>query len=173
MCSRLRSFIAITCSHSSGPKTVLRQVKHRSAKVRAPRSGGPKKCPGSCQCRGRRIQGVRAIRLLHPTAALCRQSECHHSLALSFLRPTVNNELSSALRLASEPVPKSQQRASRQELCRVRIGTSEPAPAGCEPAVGPGGAAQRAAIGNRSSHQRRLFRPIRPRLRKWPLCRAQ
>jgi hypothetical protein len=39
--------MAITYSHSSGPKTVLRQVKHRSAKVRAPRSGGPKKCHGT------------------------------------------------------------------------------------------------------------------------------
>jgi hypothetical protein len=101
MCSRLRSFIAIACSHSSGPRTVLRQVKHRSAKVRAPRSGGPKKCHGILPMQGRRIQ------------ASCRQSECDHSLALSFSRRTVNNELSSALRLASEPVPKSQQRAGQ------------------------------------------------------------
>ena len=44
--------MAITYSHSSGPKTVLRQVKHRSAKVRAPRSGGPKKCHGILPMQG-------------------------------------------------------------------------------------------------------------------------
>jgi len=44
--------MAITYSHSPGPKTVLRQVKHRSAKVRAPRSGGPKKCHGILPMQG-------------------------------------------------------------------------------------------------------------------------
>jgi hypothetical protein len=67
--------MAITYSHSSGPKTVLRQVKHRSAKVRAPRSGGPKKCRGILPMQGPSLQ------------ASFRQSECHHSLALSFSRP--------------------------------------------------------------------------------------
>ena len=64
----------ITYSHSSGPKTVLRQVKHRSAKVRAPRSGGPKKCHGILLMQG-------------PSHSSVVQA-CHlHSLALSFSRP--------------------------------------------------------------------------------------
>ena len=65
----------ITYSHSSGPKTVLRQVKHRSAKVRAPRSGGP--CHGILPMQGPSHSSV------------VQAIECHHSLALSFSRPTV------------------------------------------------------------------------------------
>ena len=56
--------MAITYSHSSGPKTVLRQVKHRSAKVRAPRSGGPKKCHGILPMQGPSHSSVvQAIRM--------------------------------------------------------------------------------------------------------------
>ena len=56
--------MAITYSHSPGPKTVLRQVKHRSAKVRAPRSGGPKKCHGILPMQGPSHSSiVQAIRM--------------------------------------------------------------------------------------------------------------
>ena len=54
----------ITYSHSSGPKTVLRQVKHKSAKAKAPRSGGPKECHGNLPMRGPSHSSVvQAIRM--------------------------------------------------------------------------------------------------------------
>ena len=55
--------MAITYAHSSGPKTVLRQVKHRSAKVRH-RSRGPKKCHGILPMQGPSHSSVvKAIRM--------------------------------------------------------------------------------------------------------------
>ena len=53
-----------------------------------PRSEGPKECHRILPMRGCHIQ------------ALCSAGECDHSLALSFSRPTINNEVSSALPLA-------------------------------------------------------------------------
>ena len=38
---------------------VPRQVKHRSAQAKLPRSGGPKNVTRSCQCGGGRIQACR------------------------------------------------------------------------------------------------------------------
>ena len=51
-------------SHSSEPKTVPRQVKHRSAKAKPPRSGGPKECHAILPMRGRSHSSERAIRTL-------------------------------------------------------------------------------------------------------------
>ena len=63
--------MAITYSHSSGPKTVLRQVKHRSAKVRAPRSGGPKKCHANLPMQGPSHSSVvQAIRMSPQSSAV-------------------------------------------------------------------------------------------------------
>jgi hypothetical protein len=55
-----QAFMAITLpSHSSEPKTVLRQVKHRSAKAKPPRSGGRRNVTRSRLCGGGRIQTCR------------------------------------------------------------------------------------------------------------------
>ena len=51
-------------SHSSGPKTVSRQVKHRSAKAKAPRSDGPKECHGIPPMPGPSHSSAQAIRTL-------------------------------------------------------------------------------------------------------------
>jgi hypothetical protein len=50
--------------HSFGQTTVPRQVKHRSAKAKPPRSGGPKECQAILPMRGRSHSSVRAIRTL-------------------------------------------------------------------------------------------------------------
>ena len=46
-------------SHSFGPRTVPCQVKHRSAKAKPPRSGGPKECQAIQPMRGGRVQACR------------------------------------------------------------------------------------------------------------------
>jgi hypothetical protein len=51
-------------SHSSGPKTVPRQEKRRSAKAKAPRSGAPKECHGILPMRGPSHSSVQVIRTL-------------------------------------------------------------------------------------------------------------
>jgi hypothetical protein len=51
-------------SLSSGPKTVPRQAKHRSAKAKAPRSGAPKECHGILPMRGPSHSSARVIRTL-------------------------------------------------------------------------------------------------------------
>ena len=60
---RMKEGVPVTVAQVE-KKTVPQQVKHRSAKAKAPRSGGPKECHGILPMRGLSHSSVQAIRTL-------------------------------------------------------------------------------------------------------------